>query len=113
MLPPGTQIGDWIVQKKLAEGEDGTLFQAQSQTSTNLVAALRVVPAAQLGRPLEECTAILHRLSQVHHPSLARVIAGGDSGADAKACLFMVREFVEGQHLGETLTKGAMPWEEA
>ena len=113
MLPPGTQIGDWIVQKKLADGEDGTLFQAQNQTSTNLVAALRVLPTAQLGRPVEECTAILHRLSEVNHPSLARVIAGGDSGTDTHACLFMVREFVEGQHLGETLTKGPMPWEEA
>lgn len=113
MLPPGTQIGDWIVQKKLAEGEDGTLFQAQSQTSSNLVAALRVLPAAQLGRPLEECTELLSQLSQVQHPSLARVIAGGDSQTDTDTCLFMVREFVEGQHLGETLEKGPMPWEKA
>ena len=113
MLPPGTQIGDWVVQKKIADGDDGTLFQAQNQTSLHLVAALRVLPATQLGRPLDECTEILSRLSQVRHPSLARVIEGGGSRTDKEACLFMVREFVEGEHLGQTLKKGAMPWEQA
>ena len=111
MLSPGTQIGDWIVQKKLADSEDGTLFQAHNQSSSKLVAALRVLPAEQLGRPLEECTEMLDRLTQVHHPALAKVIAGG--GSKAGDCIFLVREFIEGEHLGETLGKGPVPWPEA
>ena len=113
MLTPGTQIGDWVVQKKLAEGDDGTLFQAQSQTSLDLVAALRVLPATQLGLPLEECAELVTRLSEVRHPSLAKVIGGGGSGKDTEACLFMVREFVEGEHLGQTMANGPLPWQEA
>jgi serine/threonine-protein kinase len=111
MLSPGTQIGDWVIQKKLAENEDGALFEAKSVVSKNLVAALRVLPATRLGRPLEECTELMNRLTQVDHPALARVIAIGDA-PDGKS-IFMVREFVDGEHLGQTLSKGPMNWSEA
>ena len=111
MLPPGTQIGNWIVQKKLAENNDGTLFEAQSLVGKHLHAALRVLPATQLGRPLEECTNILNKLTQVEHPALAKVIAGGD--AQDGQCIFLVREFVDGEHLEQTLTKGPMEWSSA
>ena len=108
MLNPGTQIGDWVVQKQISENEDGGLYEAQSVLSRKLYAALRVLPATQLGRPLEECTEALERLVQVEHPSLAKVIATGNT--ENGHSLFLVREFVEGEHLGEVLTKGALDW---
>jgi serine/threonine protein kinase len=111
MLPPGTQIGEWILRKPFPENDDGTLFEAQKLGSKTLFAALRVLPATQLGRPVEECTAILDRLAQVNHPALARVIASGDT--QSGAYVFWVREVVDGEHLGQTVKKGPMEWSKA
>lgn len=108
MLHPGTQIGDWVVQKQISENDDGDLYEAQSVLSKQLYAALRVLPATQLGRPLEECSEALQRLVQVEHPSLAKVIATGNT--ENGHALFLVREFVDGEHLGEVLNKGALDW---
>jgi serine/threonine-protein kinase len=111
MLPPGTKIGDWVLRRPFPNNDDGTLFEAQSLLSKNHFAALRVLPATQLGRPIEECTAILNRLAQVDHPALAKVIASGS--AQSGTSIFWVREFVDGEHIGQTLSKGPMKWFDA
>ncbi|HEX2123706.1 MAG TPA: protein kinase [Thermoanaerobaculia bacterium] len=110
MLEPGTRLGPYEVQERLAEGGMGEVYKALD-TRLDRTVALKVLPAhlsadADLRRRFEREARAISGLS---HPNICTLYdIGREDGQE-----FLVMEYLEGQTLADRLTSGPLDIAEA
>jgi Tol biopolymer transport system component/predicted Ser/Thr protein kinase len=109
-LPPGTQIGPYVVDAPLGSGGMGEVYRARD-TRLGRAVAVKLLPAglvadpAALGRFEQEARAA----SALSHPNVVTLYDVGS--VDGRPWLTM--ELVEGQSLRDLLRDGALPVRQA
>jgi serine/threonine protein kinase len=105
-LLTGSKLGPYEVLGPLGVGGMGEVYQAADTTLKRSV-ALKVLPAAVATDPdrLARFQREAEVLASLNHPNIA-AIYGVASADDVKA---LVMEYVEGDDLAETLSRGALP----
>jgi serine/threonine protein kinase/Tol biopolymer transport system component len=105
-LPPGSQLGAFLIERLLGAGGMGEVYRAQD-TKLRRAVAIKVLPDAvardadRRARFEQEALA----LAALNHPNIG-AIYGFEEGGDVAA---LVLELVDGPTLAERLAAGAMP----
>lgn len=110
-LDQPTQLGNYDVLAKLAEGGMGTVYKARSRLTGEIV-AVKVVSPGPARNPI-----VLQRFERefaaakvLDHPNVVRAIEFSGAGPHP----FLVMEFVDGESLGQRMERtGAVPEPEA
>ena len=110
-LDQPTQLGNYDVLAKIAEGGMGTVYKAKSRLTGEIV-AVKVVSPGPARNPV-----VLQRFERefaaakvLDHPNVVRAIEFSGAGPHP----FLVMEFVDGESLGQRVERtGAVPEAEA
>jgi Tol biopolymer transport system component/tRNA A-37 threonylcarbamoyl transferase component Bud32 len=109
-LGAGTRLGSYEIVAPLGAGGMGEVYRARD-TKLNREVALKILPETLATDPerLARFTREAQTLAALNHPHIAHIHGLEDSwGAPA-----LVMELVEGENLGQRLTHGAIPLDEA
>src|SRR6186713_1234845 len=105
MLPPGTRIGQFRIERPLAEGGMGALYAGFDEKLQRPVALKAIrsdrLDAAARARFLNEA----RLLSQLDHPNVCRIHGYLESGEED----FLILELIRGRTLPEALREGLAP----
>ncbi|WP_240359393.1 serine/threonine-protein kinase [Pyxidicoccus trucidator] len=93
IVPPGTDIGGYLVEEKLGAGGFGAVYLARRG---GRLYALKLIPLWGLAEWAEREVAILLRLK---HSNLVRIRGHGQWPDEAPQSFFIVMDFVEGRRL--------------
>jgi len=110
MLSPGSTLGRFAILSKIGAGGMGEVYRARDERLGREV-AIKVLPrdvaddAQRLARFEREARA----LASISHPNILPIFELGE----AHGVTFAVTELLEGETLGERLTRGTLPWREA
>ena len=109
MLKPGMQVGDWVVDKPLAEGGMGSVFLCHNRVSERVRVALKVVVSdvEELLRRFDREAEIIARLE---HPGIVRYVA---HGVDAVHGRYLAMEWLDGESVQDRLKVGPLTVAEA
>ncbi len=109
-LPPGSQIGHYVISERIGAGAMGEVYRATDPKLRREV-ALKVLPAEVAGDPQRRTRfeREAHVLASLNHPNIASILGLEESGTDSA----LVLELVEGLTLQERLSGGTMDLEEA
>jgi serine/threonine protein kinase len=100
MLPPGTSVGSYTIERKLAEGGMAVVYEAVHQVLPRRV-AVKVMRDASLGESAR--TRLLREaclLADLHHPAIVDV---HDAGTLPDGRAWLVMNLIEGPTLGDRL----------
>ena len=113
---PPSQIGRYRIERELGRGTMGVVYEAQDTTLGRTV-ALKTFGAMAVLAPHEREAFEQRFLSEARISATLdepHVVGVYDVGRDFETgLLFMALEYVRGQTLAETLSRGPLPWEEA
>ncbi|HZH16465.1 MAG TPA: serine/threonine-protein kinase, partial [Archangium sp.] len=93
VVPPGTDIGGYLVEEKLGAGGFGAVYRARRG---GRLYALKLIPLWGLAEWAEREVAILLRLK---HSNLVRIRGHGQWPDEAPQYFFIVMDYVEGRRL--------------
>ncbi|RKH59681.1 serine/threonine protein kinase [Corallococcus interemptor] len=93
IVPPGTDIGGYLVEEKLGAGGFGAVYRARRGGRRY---ALKLIPLWGLAEWAEREVAILLRLK---HSNLVRIRGHGQWPDEAPQSFFIVMDYVEGRRL--------------
>ena len=110
-LAKGTQLGDWIIEHPLGAGGMGSVYKCHSVLAKDVVAAIKVLKASDVGEIEKRFVQELRTLASLKHPNIVTVHGGGR--CPTRNVLYMAMELVEGEDLSKRLQRGKMPIEEA
>ncbi len=110
-LNEGDTIGDWIVEGPLGEGGMGAVYRVHSVLSGELKAALKTLKPHEVGQGRERFAVELQALARLTHPSIVRVLGGGEDSQ--RNLLYLVMELLEGETLGDRIKRGPLPADDA
>jgi len=110
-LDQPTQLGNYDVLSKIAEGGMGTVYKARSRLTGEIV-AVKVISPGPARNPV-----VLQRFERefaaakvLDHPNVVRAIEYCNNGPHP----FLVMEFVDGESLGQRIERsGAVPEDES
>ncbi|NNC03699.1 serine/threonine protein kinase [Corallococcus exiguus] len=102
VVPPGTDIGGYLVEAKLGAGGFGAVYRARRG---GRLYALKLIPLWGLAEWAEREVAILLRLK---HSNLVRIRGHGQWPDEAPQSFFIVMDYVEGRRL-DVWAKGENP----
>ncbi len=110
VLPPGTVIGSYRIEKLLGRGGMGAVYKAQ-HLSLQRSAALKLLPPNFSEDPefVERFRREALALASLSHPN---IVAVHDMGTQGKIS-WLAMEYVDGPNLRDVLRSGKMPPEEA
>jgi len=110
-LPPGRQVGEYVIDKKIGEGAMGEVYLAIHPEIGRRV-AIKVIGARVFEDPeaMDRFIREARTMAELHHPGIAQVFGFGRFD-DGRAYLIM--EWLRGQNLGQRMTKGPIAREEA
>jgi len=96
-LPPGTQLGAYVIRAKLGEGGMGRVYLADQLRPVQRKVALKLI-REQVASPLARAYFDVERqaLAQMQHPAIARVF---DAGTTDDGHPYLAMELVEGATL--------------
>src|SRR5688572_16175694 len=100
MLPPGTSVGSYTIERKLAEGGMAVVYEAVHQVLPRRV-AVKVMRDASLGESAR--TRLLREaclLADLQHPAIVDV---HDAGTLPDGRAWLVMNLIEGPTLGDRL----------
>src|SRR5262245_14966440 len=106
-----TQLGNYDVVSKIADGGMGTVYKAKNLVSGDIV-AVKVIAATTAKNPilLKRFKQEFKAAEQLKHPNVVRAIEFCELGPQP----FLVMEFVDGESLGQRMERaGAVPEAEA
>ena len=106
-----TQLGNYDVVSKIADGGMGTVYKAKNRVSGDIV-AVKVIAATTAKNPilLKRFKQEFKAAEQLDHPNVVRAIEFCELGPQP----FLVMEFVDGESLGQRMERaGAVPEAEA
>jgi serine/threonine protein kinase len=106
-----TQIGNYDILAKIAEGGMGTVYKARRRAD-GLVVAIKIVPPETAKHPilLERFRREFQAAHELDHPNLVKAIEFNAAGPSP----FLVMEFVDGVSLGQKVEReGRLPEAEA
>nr|BAD23984.1 putative serine/threonine protein kinase [Myxococcus xanthus DZF1] len=93
VVPPGTDIGGYLVEERLGAGGFGAVYRARRGERSS---ALKLIPLWGLAEWAEREVAILLRLK---HANLVRIRGHGQWPDEAPQSFFIVMDYVEGRRL--------------
>src|SRR5207244_2108805 len=109
-LSAGARLGPYEIQAALGAGGMGEVYKARD-TRLDRAVAIKVLPAHLSDDPdlRERLEREARAVAALNHPHICTLHdVGHQEGID-----FLVLEFLDGETLGERLTKGALPLDEA
>ncbi len=97
-----TQIGNYAIVERIAEGGMGTVYKAR-QRETGEIVAIKVLPAnlAQDSLYLKRFEKEFQAASRLVHPNIVRAIELGQGNGR----YFLVLDYIEGPSLGQRIVK--------
>src|SRR3982751_2999332 len=98
-LPPGTQIGAYVIRGVLGEGGMGCVYLAEQVRPVHREVALKLI-REQVSSPLARAYFDVERqaLAQMQHPAIAQVF---DAGTTEQGHPYLAMEVVEGRPITE------------
>jgi serine/threonine protein kinase len=111
MSPPLTEIGDYEILAKIAEGGMGTVYKGRRR-SDGLVVAIKIIPPTAARNPvlMQRFKREFDAAKQIDHPNVVKAI---DYCSNVPTP-FLVMEFVDGESLGQRIEReGKLPEAEA
>src|SRR6202795_530121 len=105
-LTPGTKLGPYEIQAPLGAGGMGEVYKARD-TRLDRMVAIKILPAALAADPefRERFDREARAISHLTHPHICTLYDVGEHDGTA----FLVMELLDGETLGDRLTKGALP----
>lgn len=108
-LPPGTQLGDFVIERLHAIGGNGGVYLARQCSLRNRAVALKVVQFGSITHSGGSASRMrvarfereVEQASRLHHPCLAEVYGSGE----ANGVRFYAMRFVEGPTLHSVLER--------
>jgi len=111
MIDIGSQVGEYVVERRLGSGSTGTVFSAKNNQNSRMVAIKAFAPELAAKPDLlaifeEEANVGL----QIKHPNIVQTLAVGRLGNQP----YIIFEFVHGVNLGTHLkiSKSSLPQEQ-
>ena len=95
-IPPGTQIGPFVIRRLLGRGGMGAVFQAERIEPYHETVALKIIDAQVSPDQRRRFEAERAILAQLRHPHIVRLLGGGSTPAGGP---YLVMEYVDGQRL--------------
>lgn len=111
MIQPGDRIGDWIIMEPLGAGGMGSIFAARSVLSERVKAACKVMHTREGFATRDRFIREVDTLASMNHPSVVRVLSGGDD--PGRGILYLFMEYLEGEDLRKRLNRGPLSPAEA
>lgn len=114
MFEPGTQIGQWKVERLLGEGGMGAVYRAHDVSDPSRLAAVKVMKPDVVGDDDDAAKRFLREvqmLQRLAHESIVEVYDGGQ--CQRTWALYMALELLEGEELEQRLERGPLPHAEA
>ena len=111
MIHPGDRIGDWIIMEPLGAGGMGSIFAARSVLSERVKAACKVMHTREGFATRDRFIREVDTLASMNHPSVVRVLSGGDD--PGRGILYLFMEYLEGEDLRKRLNRGPLSPAEA
>ncbi len=110
VLPPGTRLGDFVVERPIGEGGMGRVYRASQESLGGRIVALKVLPRERLDWVAEEAfRREAAAAAELHHPHLAEVYGFGINDSQ----VFYAMRLVEGPTLQQVLHRLAQRRDEA
>ena len=110
-LKPGERIGDWVIERALGAGGMGSVYLARGVLSSRVRAACKVLHADGAVATRERFIREVDTLAALDHPSIVRVLSGGDDAE--RKILYLFMDFVEGEDLEKRMQRGPLSQAEA
>ncbi len=108
-LPPGTQVGRFVVQCEIGRGGFGVVYAAQDPELGRAVALKLLRPGASPARGgTEWIRAEAEAVARLNHPAIVTIFEAGRSEHGA----FLVFELLQGEGLDARVARGGMTPEE-
>jgi Tol biopolymer transport system component len=109
MLPSGTRLGPYEVLGLIGEGGMGQVYRA-ADTRLDRAVAIKVMPATLAEDPIrrERFEREARSISRLEHPNICPLYDVGELPSDVGGGLFLVMQFLEGETLGQRLSRGAL-----
>jgi WD40 repeat protein len=95
-LPPGTKIGGATVERLIAEGGMGRVYEARQDAPDRMVAVKVLRGGATATDLVRRFAAEADLLGRMRHPAIAQIHAAGTHRADGGECPFILMELVPG-----------------
>ncbi len=110
VLPPGTRLGDFVVDCPIGEGGMGRVYRARQESLGGRIVSLKVVPREKLDREAEGAFRLeAAAAAELHHPHLAEVYGFGITDGQ----VFYAMRLVEGPTLQQVLNRLAQSGDQA
>jgi len=111
LLPPGTRVGEYLIERKIGEGGMGMIFAAAHPIIAKQVAIKVLNPALAesadvVARFVQEAKSV----NQIRHRNIVDIFSFG-SLPDGRS--YFVMELLEGESLAQRLGSPPVPWAEA
>ncbi|MBX3390691.1 MAG: serine/threonine protein kinase [Phycisphaeraceae bacterium] len=110
MLKPGSQIGQYTIERELGRGGMGVVFLARD-TRLDRPVAIKALPEHLSGDPdrLTRFQREAKLLASLNHPNIGAIYGL----EEAESHRFLVLEFIEGETLADRLKRGPIPIDDA
>lgn len=110
-LSRGERLGDWVVDRPLGEGGMGSVYRCHSVLASDVVAAVKVLKASEVGDFEQRFVQEMRTLAGLSHPAIVRVLGGGRR--EDLGLVYMAMELVDGEDLHHRLHRGPLSVPEA
>ncbi len=99
---PEQSLGVYDLIEKVAEGGMGSIYRGRNR-ETGQIVAIKIMPAHMAANPtlLKRFEQEFKAASRLDHPNIVHAIDFNDAGDNP----YLVMEFVEGESLGQKLTR--------